>query len=778
MSFSIIKKYLAVTVYSWCLIFSGLPTLGYSQPTTNDKPMTAAECVTGPDSPYVWNGNLNRCLLKADATAQRKMFEQCDALPADQKAACFEKMRNQNLQDEAVSNCKTRHGNDSEALKNCLSAIDGSSSGMQSSYDEKAGLQILGATIGTTVAALAVANMLSKSGKKAKGCTSATMLKVTGIGSLVGQLYLKFGVKGNFDDLEKNYDDQVAAGDDAQFAAYDYLEAEQKEIESVAKKHEKIYNLTALGYGATGVIAGIEMMGGIAGGLKPCLGESNSQKEKTKEKKTSNKEEEDKPEDVSEDKIDEPGSKNGNCNEGMISENDENFFSKYVDNSSGATSFKDIITSAAGEMPIGDFFRQEGLSFVGTPQGEPDWSKIESDMGIKNSMRGSGCMLDEVVVTADRLQPEGTENLPAEAKKDGFFKKLSNFLKTSPGILTLSIAGTLIYTFLKNKASNQGDKANANAKKVADLRETLKKALASSSYCPSRDDLSRPRCYCLQADGSRNTSRTKSETCQALFANLDRSLFADANDYGKNGLKKPQGCFRIDGVYDQECKCKTVKNEKGDDGCFKVPVNVNQIAALGPNTGLPQVVDSMNTLFGGGLGSGQLQSGSINQLAARVGAARKQVLNNLSAKTGLPSSAFKAQSLEILKDLSKVIPKRELANASSQLASSNVSAPASLANNPAIQKALEKSGIVLSSVNRGSGRKANSKSKKKTGFDLYGSDKKTVASAEGVMAKKYDYSEAQDDIVDRKDVSIWQVISNRYTTSGLRRLFDDDSEGL
>src|SRR5690606_6575867 len=67
---------------------------------------------------------------------------------------------------------------------------------------------------------------------------------------------------------------------------------------------------------------------------------------------------------------------------------------------------------------------------------------------------------------------------------------------------------------------------------------------------------------------------------------------------------------------------------------------------------------------------------------------------------------------------------------------------------------------------RGGMSRSKGKSNKKAGFDIYGNgDKKDAA----YMDKKYNYQEAQNDIVERDDVSIWQVISNRYTVTGLKR---------
>src|SRR5690606_27498220 len=100
--------------------------------------------------------------------------------------------------------------------------------------------------------------------------------------------------------------------------------------------------------------------------------------------------------------------------------------------------------------------------------------------------------------------------------------------------------------------------------------------------------------------------------------------------------------------------------------------------------------------------------------------------------------------------------------------------PASLAG--VLENTRKTAGLPTSVQLRGGFNKA--KAKKKTGFSLYGEEEKAAETGAQHMNKNYDYSVAQKDIVEREDVSIWQVISNRYTQSGLRRLFDDEAEGL
>tara|TARA_R110000868_G_scaffold377142_7_gene642420 strand:+ start:1019 stop:3079 length:2061 start_codon:yes stop_codon:yes gene_type:complete len=686
MDFINLRKLFQVALTCWSLVLTSMPLSVMAQ-TTNNKPMSAADCPTGQGSAYQWNSSLNRCMLKNEASAQREMFEDCDGLQAEAKAACFERMRNQNLNEQAVASCKKAHPANTQALKECMQRIDGSSSGMAEKNKGSGALGVLGMTVSGASTAFVVAGMLSKQGKKAKGCTSATMFKFTSIGAIGGQLYLKLGAKGEFDELQKNYDEQVASGDDAQFASYDYLEAQQREVASVAKKHETVYKMTALAYGATALVAGLELTG-IAG-MKPCTGENSA--ESTDESNTT-----------------------GN-------ENDE------------------VTTNENGEDRI-------------------------HGSDVEERQFGSASSADKTNATATDA-----------VEKTGMFGKIGNFLGTSVGILAVSAAGGLINSFLMNKAADQKDEANENAETVANLKAKIQASLAGSSYCKSRDDLSVPRCYCYKADNSRNTERTRSETCQALWANQDRNLFAKAGQYGKDKAGKPLGCYTVEGKWDPDCKCAKMKNDQGQNACLQVPVGVNQIAALGPGTGLGNVIDSMNKVYSGGFASGSIAPAQLGSLAARVGAARKQVeanINQMNNKNGQPSIDTQADA--ILKGMIKSVTPAQLASADASLgALSGSNTPLS----PALQAAINKSGISIASINRASPGRRKSAPKKKAGFDLYGADQKTGSSA-AYMEKKYDYSKAQNDIVERDDVSIWQVISNRYTTSGLRRLFDDESEGL
>ena len=78
------------------------------------------------------------------------------------------------------------------------------------------------------------------------------------------------------------------------------------------------------------------------------------------------------------------------------------------------------------------------------------------------------------------------------------------------------------------------------------------------------------------------------------------------------------------------------------------------------------------------------------------------------------------------------------------------------------------------SLSGGKGSMAISGKKKKGKYKFSWGDNGKAGKVEEFAAtddNKYKYNQKQ--IVDNDSVSIWEVISNRYSTSGIRRLFEE-----
>lgn len=659
MDIKILGRCFSVALCCWSLLFSSLPL--YAQ-STNQKPLTAEECQTGPNSPYEWNGDLNRCMLKKDATAAREQFEKCNELEGEAQAKCLKDSRDKFMNEDSMEH---------------------------SQYEtEKLGTVMAGAN-GIVVAHALFQTIGEKAKEKTPGaeCISRKILMGAGIASFVGELYLRFMVKDGFDKLSKEYEKVDDPAYDKQVAAFDYLEAEQKAIVEYAKKHEQAYRIYSYAYGAAAAMAGIELLVGTATMTPtPCYASGG-----------------DNPEDAG----------------------------------------KDVETAKSDAKAKNKIANKKGASAADKEAATNANNNLDAKQDALGKASGFGSMFD------------------------------TNMLGTSAGILSIGTISFLISHKLAEGAKREMEKAEKNANLVASARSKFEKTMAASSFCRSRDDLSQPRCYCYKSDGSRNTERTRSETCQALWGKHDRNLFAEATDYGGKNKKKAMGCYRIDGVYDPDCKCRQAKNEKGENACYKVPVSVNEIAMAGPGIGMPQVIDSMNQLYGGGLSTGQLSSGQISQNAARIRAAREQIADKVLADKRFSGLAPLLDTGKMIDALAKKLPKEVLtrsANAPSLAVASTP--PAALKS--ALEQVRKDSGLPAVAI-RG-GRAAPSKKSKKVGFDIYKQEEDKATTA--FMEKKYDYSQTQNDIVEREDVSIWQVISNRYTNTGLKRLFDDDAEGL
>lgn len=452
-----------------------------------------------------------------------------------------------------------------------------------------------------------------------------------------------------------------------------------------------------------------------------------------------------------------------------------------------------IYTAAYGAASVIALLEMSAGSSIGlTPcisvaQGEVDKAqgevtKVEDKIGADSMQMGGGLtgLFSALFSNAEALQSANnnlsTANKASNDRSSG--KKVADFLGSSPGIAIIGGLGAAISSILATHAGSQQITAEKNAKMVRDVREKFETTMAASNFCRSRDDVSQPRCYCFTSDGKRNSNRTRSETCQAYWFNQDKSLYRAASTYGGGKKEKAQGCYRIDGVWDPDCKCREVKNDQGENGCYKAPYGLNEIASLGPGIGLAQITDSLNQMYSGGLASGDIAPAQISQNAARINSARKQTLDKMKSDPQFKANGF-FNDEALLEAAIRSIPKN-VRQQGEQLFQEQFGQGSLNTQPPSLAGVLENTrktaGLPTSVQLRGGFNKA--KAKKKTGFSLYGEEEKAAEAGAQHMNKNYDYSVAQKDIVEREDVSIWQVISNRYTQSGLRRLFDDEAEGL
>ena len=361
---------------------------------------------------------------------------------------------------------------------------------------------------------------------------------------------------------------------------------------------------------------------------------------------------------------------------------------------------------------------------------------------------------------------------PRDTFKNQIFK-----LGTSAGISVASGMMLALNGFLILHAHKEIGRADDNIKQIDDVLETYSQYIAG--FCPDgREDVKDDRCYCYNEDGSRNDNRTNSVICQNLFA-------ADSIDYSlKNQTLKPlaegprQGCITVTGQFDVDCKCRSmINNVTKQNACAKTPSSSILSGGLGAQLGAGQAMSNLGKFpQGANKAFATLNSASLNANAAKSQKLVDSMLAQAKAKgIDLPSKeVLESMANDFIMKTNKFDQQNKGNAPASGIFAANSSRPASMAGS--LKRAEKRAGVKRSSFGISASTGKIGKSGKGNGQKFNWND---AAARQGnkvqtFMEKKYDYKGS--DIVKRNDVSLWNVISRRYQTSGLKRLFGEDED--
>ncbi|MDC1175086.1 hypothetical protein OAT67_06810 [Bacteriovoracaceae bacterium] len=387
----------------------------------------------------------------------------------------------------------------------------------------------------------------------------------------------------------------------------------------------------------------------------------------------------------------------------------------------------------------------------------------------------------------DKASQAGKDNQAAAKTTDGVSKDattpygaVSGFGGggSSAGIAIASGVMTGLNVKLMSAAKDTQEDAESNAEKIQEVMDGFKEAIAES--CPmGREDLSNPRCYCYTSTGDQNTNRSKSNICKNLWAEDNKNYMAQAGDYA--GKRQPaQGCMTVTNKYDPGCRCKKMINtETKQNACQKTSFGPSLIQGPFANTALANTAGLLNSVPSGANNAlEQIMNSNAGQGAAKINAITDAGLKAEAKKFGMPASldAFDKLSDKVVKSMpSSLLNKYGNNETLDKLASG--SRPANSAMDAVLTKANEKGALKKSlSLSGGKGslavRGKKKKGKYRFNWDADASNSKVQEfAASDADDSQYQYNQKQ--IIDNDSVSIWDVISNRYNTSGMRRLFQD-----
>ena len=361
------------------------------------------------------------------------------------------------------------------------------------------------------------------------------------------------------------------------------------------------------------------------------------------------------------------------------------------------------------------------------------------------------------------------------------FDKVRELSDNSLGVLVMSVIGATYSGVLYNGAAKQEQDSKDNVAKIDKMIASFKDSYAN--FCPNgRDNLSEPKCYCYLVTGAQNTNRTKSQTCLDLWAKDTFKLAATAGDYsGVAHAVDAVGCVASSGAFDEKCTCKKFVNSSGVNSCMKttsITIPSGLGSAFASTNGIQQITSLANSSTSGASNLGTLSTGNLNAIAAKN--LNNQILTKLANE--LPAKAVSLLKVDD-KNVGRLAAAVIGTNGVNALANSGMSSAVGVAGsrpedkkiNSLLETAAKKAGLVEVSGGKGlANKKADGKDNSMNfnfAADQGGNPANQTQNFPEAQEKNYNYKNS--DISKRPDTSIFEIISNRYIQSGLKRLFDN-----
>lgn len=360
-------------------------------------------------------------------------------------------------------------------------------------------------------------------------------------------------------------------------------------------------------------------------------------------------------------------------------------------------------------------------------------------------------------------------------------EKVRNLTNNSLGILVMSAIGTTYSKMLYDGAAEQEQEAKANIVKIDKLIQTFKDSYAN--FCPTgRESLNEPKCYCYLESGKQNPDRTKSQTCIDLWAKGDYKLAATAGNYsGVSTFVDAAGCVNLNGKFDENCTCKKFVDAKGGNACMKT-TNITIPTGLGSGFATGSALKQVTTFSNNSAnGNPKFDSMSESSLKANAIEARK-LAQNIYSKLApqLPpniANLLKVDERNVGRLAASVLGQKGMQaamNGPSSAIGYAGSRETDAQTASLLKQAAKSAGLVEIS---GSGRGlSNKKADEKDGmnFSFLGDAAAAGTSqTQNFPESQKNYNFKDNDISKKSDISIFEIISNRYMQSGLKRLFDN-----
>lgn len=718
------------------------------------KEARAESCPQG----FNWDATLNRCLTKTETANVMNATMNCG-----NDVECYKQNAQQAFQD------KVNAGEAPERKKNkqFMSTIGN-----------------IAAIAGpVSMAAIAISGSAST-------CQSASFWTMVGGSAalVVGDNLANFQHKKRLKEIKAEWgkivNPEQANGDkdkereisiEAQSQSFEMLAKAEDSLAKAAKLKKTFFSVAALAYGASAIIAGLEIAADSASMGATKIGSICKAKDKP----------------ASDAKPEMPVEGNGARTSGI----DESLFEYYTSpktfndlhthrfhyNLSQSTDLPSFIVNRqamfeVNSSPSLELYVSVSKAFEDTEAKDPEVFEIFKTLSLS--------MLHNLnPISVANAEEVKTNAAKAYKEDDG---KGSNLLATAAGGL---IVGGLAYKFIGNKmitpearaifsgvmagwtmmmAKHAASQAEASTKR-AELLRKMKGEFASASgavyACQSEDrnDPAKPECYCYTVENQRNSNRGNSQVCQKLWSGKN---FRPGN---YNPLAdSARTCINSAGAADSSCSCKTSKG-----GCMKVSLSSLKGINPGMFSMLSQALDPVNKISDGSLDAANVNSASLENQAARLADVNKK----LEGSKALAN--YKKNKDKNTKDLIAGLTKASAGMSGNSLLGSSGSGssfmPASAGEAASmLEKEIDDSEINKVEGNAGEIAAPDSKPSEDPALE-FGMTQDQLVTQENQIAEvmKQDLDYGQSDINQGSTTNIFDVLSNRYQRSGMRRLFDE-----
>lgn len=348
---------------------------------------------------------------------------------------------------------------------------------------------------------------------------------------------------------------------------------------------------------------------------------------------------------------------------------------------------------------------------------------------------------------------------------------VKDWLITPAARATFSSIMVGMTTLMATHAGKQADASTKRAEFLRKMRDEFKSAYGAINNCRSEDrsDPAKPECYCYTPENGKNPNRANSSICQKLWAGIDMT----SGKYTASNANS-KICINNQNKADATCACKT------NNSCMKV--NLQSLKG-GVGTGtfsmLSQAVDPVNKMANGSIDAANVDTASMASLAAKLQKAQAQLENKKEfADFKKDKKKREAQALEALKKAGQGIPSSSLLGSTG---SSN------LPSNPGeaarmLESELKESGVQgISGGQQGIAANSTYTGDEEAPFEFnLGSTPDPIAERENQLAEAMgqDLDYGTSDINEGANTNIFELLSNRYQRSGMRRLFEDKSAAV